>query len=139
MQLIFGDHASLFEVHQVQIHSVVLQGKCREERLVWACCRYFIHFVLLVTLVLVLELYHVGRLGSRLLQVPDLELFLFVDGEEFAHSTGKPLAVVDAGHCLFALDLLEVELAPFYLSNWTFALLVPHSQRGCKAFVVQAE
>ena len=98
---------------------------------------------------LVAEVNYVRWFVLRLRQVPDLEVFVLVDGEELAQTSCKPRLVVS--EVLRALEVLvvfvvvvdvlvfEVEQTPLNLSDGKCTLVVPHRYWSCVLGVKQSK
>lgn len=87
--------------------------------------------ILIARRVLLAELDRVTRLRLALLQIPDDEVLILVDGEELAQpgsEAGLLRLLVGLGVFLGAI-LLKIQLAPLDLRNGGAARLVPDRQR----------
>jgi hypothetical protein len=108
VQLLSSNAAAFFEVHQVQVHVMVVQCKSGQETLIRASAGDRKHFASWVALVLLRELNNVGWFGCLLLQVPYLEILLLVDAEKLTDARRKVLAIVE-GVSIFTFSFLLEE------------------------------
>ena len=99
--------------------------------------------MILKALVLVFEMDRVRGLPRALLQVPNLEVFLFVNREEFTETSGKSCFVWTvvgfALSLLCSFRFLEVQLAPFDLGNGGCALMIPYCNGSSEPVIIQTK
>ena len=89
------------------------------------------------------EMNGVSWFRGALLQVPNLEIFILINHEEFT-DTGCKVRTFHGARCgsdsvtfLLAI-IIKIEHAPSYLSNRRSTFLKPHSDRSSESLVIHA-
>jgi len=138
--------ASLFEIHEIHVDGEVVEGEGGEETLIFTSCRYPKKFIFGIALVFFSEFDGVGWFNLRLRQVPNLKVFILIDGKKLTDSGCETRFVISkvlsSFKYFFVFRLLhfcivKVKQTPPNLCYSIVTLMVPHSNRCSKFFIIK--